>query len=153
MTECVLATFSCGDMLLGVPVESVYEVLRDQRLEPVPRAPLGVVGLISVRGRILAVTDVRTRLGVPPAEDTDPAYYVVQGQDGLDVLRVDRAAEVLAVNSQQAIEVPDTTPAAIARQLSGAYHVDDLLVLVVDLNRLLDAVQDWGAMPHAGSGH
>lgn len=151
MSEVLLATFRCDAMVLALPVEVVLEVLRDQNLEAVPRAPAGVIGLISLRGRILAVTDVRARLGLPGMVDPDPGFYVVQTGDEMDVLRVDRAGEVVSVYAHQAIAVPDTTPAAIAAQLNGAYHVADQLVLVVNLNRILDADEDW--VPHAGSGH
>lgn len=142
MSEVLLATFRCDAMVLALPVEVVLEVLGDQSLEPVPRAPGAVIGLISLRGRILAVTDVRARMGLPDGRQPDPAFYVVETGDELEVLRVDRAGEVLSVHPDQAIAVPDTTPAAIAAQLDGAFHVADQLVLVVDLKRILDAGED-----------
>lgn len=140
MAEALLATFHCDSTLFGLAVESVQEVLTGQDLQPVPRAPHGVVGMINLRGRVLAVTDVRTRMGMrPAAQGDDGAYYVVHGSAGLDVLRVDRIAEVVPVLLQDMIPVPDTTPPAIADLLSHAYQLDEQLLLVIDLSRLLDS--------------
>ena len=144
MPETLLATFHCDEMLLGLEVESVQEVLRDQTLIHVPRAPRGVAGMISLRGRILAVTDVRTRMGLPPAAHADNAYYIVRGPEGLDVLLVDSAGLVVGVHTDDIMGVPDTTPTQIARQVRGAYQVDGQPLLVVDLNRILDTADEVG---------
>lgn len=139
MSETLLATFHVAGMTWGLPVDSVREVLGDQVLQPVPRAGNGVIGMLNLRGRVLAVTDVRLLVGLPAAADQGAALYVVERSRGLDVLRVDHAGEVVAAQDGCAIPVPQATPAAIAQHLSGALEVEGRLLLVVDLNRLLDA--------------
>ncbi|HLL08783.1 MAG TPA: chemotaxis protein CheW, partial [Nocardioidaceae bacterium] len=51
--ESRLCTFIVGDLLLGLPVEEVSEVVRAEVLTPVPLAPSGVLGLLNLRGRIV----------------------------------------------------------------------------------------------------
>jgi purine-binding chemotaxis protein CheW len=140
-------------MLLGLDVMVVQEVLRGQPVESVPRAPEAVIGIMNLRGRLLGVTDVRTRLGRPPAANMDPTYVVVRDGDDTDVLRVDAPAEVVTMDDQACLPVPDTTPAVIASNLRGAFDLDGQVLLVVDLNRLLHTRDDWVAMPHAGVDH
>lgn len=147
MTHTLLAAFHCDTSLFGLAVDSVQEVLAGQDMQPVPRAPHGVIGMINLRGRVLAVTDVRTRMGLEPTPLThDGAFYVVHGPAGLDVLRVDRPAEVMPVRIEDAIPVPDTTPMGIAALLSHAHQVEENLLLVVDLRRLLDTAGEGLAM-------
>lgn len=137
MGEVLLATFSIQTTRFGLPVQSVREVLGAQHVRAVPRAPEAVVGLVNLRGRILAVTDVRTRMGMTPVHGAGDVYYVVEHAYGAEVLRVDGAGPVVSVQDFDAVAVPDTTPAAIAARVSGAYQVEGSLVLVVDLRRLL----------------
>jgi purine-binding chemotaxis protein CheW len=47
----------------AVPVTLVREIVRGAQLTPVPRAPLGVLGIASFRGRVVTVVDLGTRLG------------------------------------------------------------------------------------------
>jgi purine-binding chemotaxis protein CheW len=137
MAEVLLATFHCDATLFGLPVRAVREVLGEQDVQPAPRSPAGVVGIINLRGRILAVTDVRTRLGLPPGPESGSVYFVVDHEQDTDVLRVDHPGAVVAAQEAEAVAVPDTTPADIAAQVSAAYQVEGALVLVVDLRRLL----------------
>lgn len=52
----------------AVDVRYVREVLRMERLEPVPGAPATVAGLVNDRGRPLTILDLRQRLGLPARE-------------------------------------------------------------------------------------
>ena len=61
-------TFAVGDHLFGVPVEQVQDILTLHAIARVPLGPPEVRGMINLRGRIVTVVDVRTRLGMEPAE-------------------------------------------------------------------------------------
>ncbi len=51
----------------AVPIAHVGEILRLPPITEVPRAPRDVLGVISVRGRLVTVVDLRRRLGVQEA--------------------------------------------------------------------------------------
>lgn len=144
MAEAIYATFHIDDMLFGIAVGAVQEVLLQQAVEPVPKAPHAVVGVLTLRGRILAVTDVRTRLGLP-AVRVEPAYFVVRDETGTDVLTVDSAGEIVTLDDNDQIPVPQTTPAAIARHVLGAHEVDEHVMFVVDLSRMLHTGRGLGS--------
>jgi len=143
VTTTRLATFSVGDMLLGIAVDRVQEVLRGPTVTPVPLAPPGLVGLINLRGQILTVVDVRTPLGLPGACDLDGATHcVVRGRAGAVSLVVDRAHDVVELDPASVTEVPSTVLAAVRAHVTGVQARTDGLLLVVDLNRLLDTSYD-----------
>lgn len=50
----------------GLPVESVREILRVGEVTRVPQAPPHIRGVTNVRGSILPVVEIRTRIGLPP---------------------------------------------------------------------------------------
>jgi purine-binding chemotaxis protein CheW len=123
----------------ALPIERVREIVRLRAITPVPRVPDAVRGVISLRGEIVQVLDLRRRLGLPPAElEAERRRHrivVLHGDDGqMAGLLVDRVSEVLR------------TPAEGLRA-PGARESDTVVALVphgerfaslFDVDRLLD---------------
>ena len=57
-------TFFVNTQMFGIPVLKVQDILRPDRIAPIPLAPPEVRGSINLRGRIVTVVDVRVRLGL-----------------------------------------------------------------------------------------
>lgn len=138
MSETLLATLWADGMWFGVDVARVQEVLRDQSIEPVPRAPAGVVGLLNLRGQVIAAIDLRERLGAHTTpRPASPVHYICISPGALESLVVDREGDVIDLADTALGEVPETTPASIAVLLAGAVMFDDELLLVLDLDRVM----------------
>jgi purine-binding chemotaxis protein CheW len=60
-------TFQLDQLLFGVPVLDVQEVIRGQEMTRVPLAPAAIRGLINLRGQIVSAIDLRQRLSLAPA--------------------------------------------------------------------------------------
>lgn len=133
-----LCTFGVDDMLFGVDVTRVQEVIRFQEMTPVPLAPSVVRGLINLRGQIVMAVDLRTRLGLPPRpEGTLPMNVVIRGTDSCVSLLVDSIGDVIEVK-EDAFEVPPSTMAAAHRQVVDAVcKLSRGLLLVLDPERAL----------------
>ena len=56
--------FTMADEAYAVPIAHVGEILRVPPITEVPRAPPYVLGVISVRGRLVTVVDLRRRLSL-----------------------------------------------------------------------------------------
>ncbi len=158
----LVATFRIASMLLGTDVARVQEVVRDQLLEPVPQAPEAIAGLLNLRGQILAVTDLRTRLGLPPLQSapghdtvsqSGAAHFIIRTGAESESLLVDLEGEVLSLAEFQREEIPDTVPAGIRPYVSEVYQLDHELLLVLDIDKVLDAGDTEEAEPRAGIGH
>lgn len=57
--------FQLGDDTYGVRIAHVAEILKPPPITPIPRAPALVLGITSVRGRLVTVIDLRRRFGHP----------------------------------------------------------------------------------------
>ena len=55
-------TFYLGDLIFGIEVLEIQEVIRYQEMTAVPLAPKMVHGLINLRGQIVTAIDLRSRL-------------------------------------------------------------------------------------------
>jgi purine-binding chemotaxis protein CheW len=129
-------TFILAGHLFGIEVVEVQEVLRYQRMTPVPLAEPEVTGLINLRGQIVTALDLRCLLGMPPRpDDRLPMNVVVRTAEGSLSLLVDEIGDVIEVG-EDSFERPPATLTGRARELvRGAHKLDDRLLLVLDTER------------------
>jgi purine-binding chemotaxis protein CheW len=130
----------------GVAVSSVREVSRVTDITRVPHAPEHIRGVMNLRGRILPVLELRTRVGHPPLVPGPKARVVVAEVHGRVIgLLVDAVAQVLKVPSDRVVPPPDDARAAAADYLTGVAQLDQRLIILLDLERMLQP----GPVPHA----
>ena len=132
-------TFAVGELLVGIEVERVSEVLLDPDVTPVPHAGDGVLGLLNRRGEIVTVLDARRRLGLESAGSvpvTDSAHVIV-GLDGETVsLVVDAEGDVVEVDPARLTPVPETVRPELRRVLAGIHELPGgQLMAVLDADR------------------
>nr|HEX4315842.1 chemotaxis protein CheW [Kofleriaceae bacterium] len=143
MSDHQLCTFKVADLVLGVEVTRVQEVIRSQPLTRVPLAPPTVAGLLNLRGQIVTAIDLRARLGVPPRDPSVPPMNVVVRHDGGAVsLLVDDIGDVIEVADATFEAPPDTIGRAARELIRGAYKLPDHLLLVLDAARAIEASPD-----------
>lgn len=126
-------TFRLDDLLLGIEVQRVQEVIRPQPMTSVPLAPAGVQGLINLRGQIVTAVDLRHRLGMAPRADDGPRMNaVIRLDDEAVSLLVDEAGDVVEPDTTALEPVPPTVSSRIRALVTGAYKLPDGLLLVLD---------------------
>ena len=137
--EQQFCTFFLDSLFLGVEVQRVQEVLRQQEMTQVPLAPPVVRGLINLRGQIVTAIDLRRRLELPQRAGEDAGMnVVVRTDDGAVSLLVDEIGDVLNV-LMTTFEPPPETVTGVARQLvRGIHKLDQRLLLVLDIDRTVD---------------
>lgn len=88
--------FRIGDNDLALPLTEVDEILRPPAVTPVPLSPAPVLGITSLRGRVLPVACLRRLAGLPEAGNMDEASRVLVVNAGSPVgLRVDAVRRVV----------------------------------------------------------
>jgi purine-binding chemotaxis protein CheW len=134
-----LATFTVDTLLFGVEVYKVQEVIRYQEMTAVPLAAHGAAGLINLRGEVVTAIDMRLRLGLPPrADGVLPMNVVVRVDDEPVSLLVDAIGDVAHVSVEQFEEPPETMTGPGRSLITGAYKLDNRLLLALDVARAVD---------------
>ncbi len=119
-------------------VLSVQEINRMVEVTRVPKAPYFVEGVINLRGRIIPVLDLRRRFGLSAVERTeDSRIMVVLVRQRMVGLIVDEVVEVLRLPQAMIEPPPSVGSTAGAEFTQGVGRIDDRLLIVLDLNRLL----------------
>lgn len=134
-----LVTARVGRQLCGLPVLLVQDVLGPQTIARIPLSPHEVAGSLNLRGRIVTVIDLRTRLGLPPRDDGGDSMSVVIDHHGeLYSLLVDSIGEVLDLPTD-ALEPNPVNLSPTWREFSqGIHRQNGELVVVLDMAKLLD---------------
>jgi len=132
-------TLKVGELLLGIEVGLIQEILRDTSTTPVPLANPAIRGLINLRGQIVTAIDLRRRAGLEDADEGSPVTTMVLGSAEEPLaLVVDTVGDVVEVDASAFESPPDTLKGEARRMIEGAYKLDRELLLVLNLAVVLD---------------
>ena len=130
-------TFYVNDILLGIEVLDVQEVLRCQDLTEIPLAPPEIQGLINLRGQIITAINLRNCMHLPPGKDDKSSMnVVVRINNEVVSFLVDSVGDVLEVDEENFEPVPSTVDASIRELVSGVYKLEGKRLLMI-----LDAIK------------
>ena len=146
-----LATFFLDREEYGVDVRQVQEIRRTTEITSVPRAPEFIRGVINLRGRILPVLDLKRKLGLGEVEaGRATRIVVVRVKERLLGLLVDGASQVLKVEVSRIEPPPEEVVEKGGDYIRGVAKLDDRLIILVDLERLLAHELRAASAPVAG---
>ncbi len=131
-----LLIFLLGDSPYAMPVERVREIVRMRAMTPVPRVPAEIRGVITLRGEIVQVVDLRMRLGLAtPEAGRRTRIIVLHGDDDrVTGVLVDAVREVVRVSEDDVRPATGGEGDAVAELfLSGENFVS-----IIELDRVLD---------------
>ena len=105
---------------------------------PVPNAPGYVDGVVSVRGQVIPVINLRARFGFPRiAQDLRSRLIIVRSQGRSVGLVVDSAREFASIPPDSVKPIPEGVAGLSGRYLRGVAQQGDRLMLIVDVAELL----------------
>lgn len=130
--------FSLSGAEYALPFDNVLQMESYEGATLVPGAPDYVDGIVTVRGSVVPVLDLRTRFGLPRAElGLDTRIIVTEFAARVVALRVDSAREVLKLD----VEKHQPAPSVVSERSSGFVHavhpLGKRLLLLLDLAKLL----------------
>jgi purine-binding chemotaxis protein CheW len=134
-----ICTFVLDELLFGVDVAHIQEVLRFQEMTAIPLSPTEIRGLINLRGQIVVALDMRARLGFGSRDGDPPMNVVVRRSDGVVSLLVDKIGDVLELDDRALERPPETMVGTLREMVKGIYKLDRQLLIMLDLHRVLDA--------------
>jgi len=140
-------TFVLAGERYALEARYVREVLRLGERTPLPGAPEFVVGVLNLRGEVLAVFDLRPLLGLGAAAPEEGGRVLVLGVDRPEFgLLADAAEEVLTLAERDLFEPPDSVTGPGRQYLRGvtqeALVVLDGAVLLRDGRLFVDQAEE-----------
>ena len=124
----------------GIDITQVREINKLMKITRVPRVPAYVEGIINLRGQLVPVVDLRTRLGMTAAAPTKAARIIVAEIGARSVgMVVDEVREVVRIPRGQ-IDAGEAVLRGLAMEHVGAVgKIDERLIVLLDLVDVLGA--------------
>jgi purine-binding chemotaxis protein CheW len=131
-----LVVFSLGDEEYALPITQVHEIIRFTEPRSVASSDPSVRGVISLRGKILPVYDLATRLGMEHrSSDSEAKIVIVETAEDMAGVVVDDVEEVITIDSDALAEAPTIG----GRAVDGIAKIGDRLVVLLDPEGIVGA--------------
>jgi len=132
-----LINFMIGEEEFAIDLRYVREVIRCPEITRLPRSPDYVEGVIDLRGNIIPVIDLATRLGMPGSPfSSNTAVVIVETEVRLIGAIVDRINQVVRLAEDQI-----TPPVRLAGGISedfirGVGRLEDRLIVILEISKV-----------------
>lgn len=141
--EATLAvlTFQLSGERYALPLTDVSEVSRPGSITPIPGLPPVVLGAVGLRGEVVPVLDLRRLLQLEPGPLTSQSRLVIVQHKGAPIaLQADRVEDIAVLPTAALRPPPDDVPKSRAPLLRGIAGEGTETTRLLDLTRLLEAV-------------
>jgi purine-binding chemotaxis protein CheW len=131
-------TFRLGDEEYGVEILKVQEIKGYSTVTPIPSTPSYVKGVMNLRGTIIPVLDLRSKLAMSEAEYNQFTVIIVVTVGSRVIgLIVDAVSDVLNIPKEDIQATPDFGSEVDARFIQGLAKAGDKLMALLAIERVL----------------
>jgi purine-binding chemotaxis protein CheW len=136
-----LVGFYVGSQLYALPTLDIQEVIRRQEISQLPMAPCFVSGVINLRGRITPLIRLRALLDMPAAGQNDERFTIICRCRGLQFgVQIDQLQTMYRVMQPDLNWNAEASVGANVEFITGLFEVDDKLIPIISIDRLVDKV-------------
>lgn len=129
-------TFSCDGLNIGVSTNYVIEIITDHSITMVPLVPDYLKGIISVRGQIIPIIDIRMRMGKMPIESTSTTCIILLDINNVQIgIIVDAVQQVMDVDQSLISPVPVENQQELIRGMVSSGN--NSVILFLDCEQLI----------------
>ena len=133
-----LVGFSVGNEDFGVDILKVHEINRIMNITDIPNAPVFVEGVINLRGQVIPIINLRTRLKMPKIEyDAKTRIIVVEIAGKTVGFIVDNVTEVLRIPTSIMEKPPELVTDIDTDYINSVCKLEDRLLILLDLDKVL----------------
>ncbi|MEK6540246.1 MAG: chemotaxis protein CheW [Deltaproteobacteria bacterium] len=140
-----LICFKLGAEEYGFDIMQIKEIMRYQKITPIPKAASFIEGVINLRGMVIPVIDLRKRFELPVDVNIKCRIIIAQVETKIVGLIIDDVTDIVTLPKTSILPSPKTVKGVEVEYLDGMADMERGLLLVLNLNRLLTA-EEKGAI-------
>ena len=140
-----LICFKLGAEEYGFDIMQIKEIMRYQKITPIPKAASFIEGVINLRGMVVPVIDLRKRFELPVDVNIKCRIIIAQVETKIVGLIIDDVTDIVTLPKTSILPSPKTVKGVEVEYLDGMADMERGLLLVLNLNRLLTA-EEKGAI-------
>jgi purine-binding chemotaxis protein CheW len=133
-----LISFELNGEVFGIDIMVVQEIIRLVQITKVPNSPDFVDGVVNIRGKVIPVVDLRSRMGMPRKEhDNNTRIIVVELSGKTSGFIVDAVNEVLRIPLSITEAPPEIAAAVNSEYIKSVGKLEGRLLILIDLEKVL----------------
>ncbi len=135
-----LLAFKLSNEEYVLDINRIKEIIRPVEITKVPRVPSYIKGIISLRGVIVPVYNLKSRLGLSEADapdDSQSRILIVNFDEEFVGITVDSVTGVLKINEDIIEPTPQIIKGADAEYLKGVARTNNRLLILLNLDKVL----------------
>lgn len=130
--------FSLGSEDYALDISMIREILKPREITEIPRVPEFLLGIISLRGNIIPIFDLKRRLGLGMATiDQDSRIIVCQEGDRMAGLLIDRITQVTSIQEEGIEPAPAIFSGRDRALLDGVGRVEGNVLILLNISNVL----------------
>jgi len=138
-----ILTFSLLNEEFAFRVSQVEEILRTQRITRVPKLPSYVLGITSLRGKIIPVIDLKQRLslkGEPTDMNSKGKILIIKGPQGPIGAAIDKVISVVRLSESEIIPPPSHLTESELKFIEGVAILDKHFISIIHMEEAIKIV-------------
>ena len=132
------AVFRIATELFGIAIERVVEIIRPQKVFTIPGLPQFLSGVITVRGIIVPLMDLRRRFGTEPSGKKERIIIVRVDRERIGLL-VDEIREIASLAAEAITVPPSLFKGFKTEYITGLGKKDDTIIILLHIDNLLSS--------------
>ena len=132
-----------GSEQYGIDISYVDNIVRMQKITRVPKAQPYFKGIINLRGEIVPVMSIRTKMDLEPDEFTDVTRIIILKleEHGVLGILVDEVREVVTLAPEEIDKVAYDAKSSKSNFINGVGKHGEELISLFDTNSIIDETE------------
>lgn len=132
--------FKLGNEEYGIKILKVQEIRGYESVTRIASAPEHVKGVVNLRGTIVPIVDMRIKFKLgEPTYNQFTVVIILNIQDRVVGMVVDSVSDVISLTAEQIKPAPDMGGSLTNDYLLGLGTVDERMIILVDIDRLMSS--------------
>lgn len=138
-----LLTFDLSKEEFAFRVSDVEEILRSQRITHVPKVPDFVIGITSLRGKMIPVVELRKRLSIEGnGSDNRRKILILKGGKGHFGVRIDKVKNVIRIRPSEIDEPPPHLSEDEQMFIEGVVLHEGRFISIIRMSEIIDGLKN-----------
>lgn len=143
MASRQLLIFKLNNIDFGVDISLIDSIITPKETVKLPNTPDFIEGLLSLRGKVYTIFNLRKKFNFPTQEITDSTKIVIVSVNSMMIgFITDEVSEIIRVENED-IETDSQTMVNLNKKyLSGIAKLGEKIILILELSQTLSLVDD-----------
>jgi purine-binding chemotaxis protein CheW len=131
--------FKLNQEYYGISINSVLSIEKIGQTTRIPNAPNYINGVINLRGEVIPIVSLKTKLGMDQSDEGENSRIIVVTENEIVAgLVVDSSSEVLEIDKEKIDKPPYTEGNQYIEYISGIGKASGKLIILLKLDKILE---------------